>query len=99
MTSLIQLSCFCYERMLVFYPRDLREKFGRHMVEVFEDLLRDISASGNALSFVALWRTALWEVVSVGIVARMQDTFVIATATSVLLSSLITWTFFWVLRA
>lgn len=99
MPKLIHLSCFLYARLLVFYPRDLREKFGAHMVEIFEDMLRDLPPPRSVATFLAVWRTALWELASVGLMSRLQETFVIATAASVVLTSLLTWLFFRVLRA
>ena len=99
MSKLIHLSCVLYAQLLLFYPRKLRKKFGRHMVEVFEDSLYDLPSHGTAVAFASLWRTALWELASVGVMSRLEDTFVIATAASILLSSLLTWAFFWVLRA
>lgn len=99
MTNLIRLSCFVYARLLIFYPRDLRQKFGAHMVEIFEDLLRDLPSHRAVSAFASLWRTALWELASVGIVARLQDTALIAAAASLLLSSLLAWCFFRALGA
>ena len=97
--DLIRASCFLYKRLLILYPRRLREQFTVQMVEVFEDSLLDLPPHRPALAFISLWRTALWELASVGIVSRLQDSFLIATAVSVLLSSLLTWFFFWVVRA
>jgi hypothetical protein len=69
------------------------------MVEVFEDLLHGLPPHRTAIAFASVWRTALFELVSVGMTSRLEDTFVIATAVSLFLSSLLTWAFFWVLRA
>lgn len=93
MKNLIRLSCLLYSRLLIFYPREFRQKFGAHMVETFEDLLRDLP-SGGITAFLSLWRVALWELASVGIVSRLQNTAFIAAAASVLFSSLLMWSFF-----
>lgn len=98
MSSLIHVSCSLYARLLLFYPRDLRERFGAHMVEIFEDMLRDLPRQHTIAGFLGHWRTALWELASVGLMARLQNRFLIATAASVLLSSLLTWFFFVVLQ-
>ena len=93
MDKMIKLSCWVYCRLLIFYPRELREKFSTEMVEIFEDLLCEAAApqrSGIAL----VWRTALWELISVGLVSRLQSTAVIAGILSMIVSSLIAWEFF-----
>ncbi len=99
MQSLIRLSCFLYSRLLIFYPRELRQKFGTHMVEIFEDLLLELPPHRAVAAFLSLWRIALWELASVGVVSRLQNPTLIAAASSVLLSSLLAWFFFRGVRA
>lgn len=94
MPTFIRLSTFAYAQLLIFYPRELRQKFGAHMVELFEDLLRELPPHRPTAAFLRLWRTALWELASVGIVSRLQETALIAAAASILLSSLLAWFFF-----
>ncbi len=94
MENLIRLNCFLYSRLLVFYPRELRQKFGTHMVEVFEDLLLELPPRRAAAAYLSLWRIALWELASVGVLSRLQSTAFIAAAASVLFSSLLMWSFF-----
>jgi hypothetical protein len=49
------------------------------MVEIFEDLLCEAAAAQRGGVGIALvWRTALWELISVGLVSRLQSTAVIA---------------------
>ncbi len=94
MENLIRLSCFLYSRLLIFYPRELRQKFGTHMVEIFEDLLLELPPRRAVAAYLSLWRIALWELASVGVVSRLQNTAFIAAAASILLSSLLVWSFF-----
>jgi hypothetical protein len=93
-TRMIQLSCWVYRRLLVFYPRELREKFGTQMVEVFEDLLWEVTLQSGAAGIAPVWRNALWELLSIGAVARMQSTPVVAGLLSLIISSIIAWEFF-----
>jgi len=94
MPNLIRLSCFLYSRLLIFYPRELRQKFGTHMVEIFEDLLLELPPRCTFAAFLSLWRIAFWELATVGVVSRLQETAYIAAAASILLSSLLMWSFF-----
>ena len=64
------------------------------MVEVFEDLLCAVAPQRGVRGMAPIWRTALWELLSVGMVSRLQSTEVIAGILSLILSSLIAWQFF-----
>jgi hypothetical protein len=91
---MIKLSCWVYCRLLIFYPRELRERFSREMVEIFEDLLCELGPQRGAMGLTLVWRTALWELIGVGLVSRLQSTAVIAGILSMIVSSLIAWEFF-----
>jgi hypothetical protein len=94
MAKLIKFSCWIYCRLLIFYPRELRDRFSGEMVEIFEDLLWQAAPRGAAIGMAPVWRTALWELFSVGIVLRLWSTEVIAGVLSLIISSLIAWQFF-----
>jgi len=94
MPSLIRLSRFVYSRLLIFYPPEIRRNFGAEMVDLFEDLLREIPPRCKAAGIVSVWRVALCELASAGLVSRLQSTALIAAAASILLSSLLAWFFF-----
>jgi hypothetical protein len=42
MTKIIRLSCFVYGHLLIFYPRELRCRFGTEMMDVFGDLMCEV---------------------------------------------------------
>jgi hypothetical protein len=91
---MIQLSCNVYRRLLIFYPRELRDRFSAEMVEVFEDLLWESAPRSGAFGLALVWGTAFGELFSVGVVSRLQSTEVIASILSLIVSSLIAWQFF-----
>jgi hypothetical protein len=94
MTKAIRVSCLVYGRLLILSPRELRQKFGAEMVEVFEDLTREAVLQRGLAGMVPLWGSALWEVLSVAVPLRLCDTTVIAGALSLILSSALTLAFF-----
>jgi hypothetical protein len=87
MPMIIRLSCNLYGRMLIFYPRDLRRRFGSEMVEVFADQLSAVVLEQGSIGMLSLWGTALWELLSVAAPARLQSTTLIAGTVSFLASS------------
>jgi hypothetical protein len=87
MPKIIRLSCYVYRRMLIFYPRDLRRRFGSEMVEVFADQLSEVALEQRSIGMLSLWGTALWELLSVAAPARLQSTTLIACTVSFLASS------------
>lgn len=56
MGKMIKLNCWVYCRLLIFYPRELREKFGTEMVEIFEDLLCEAAGPQRGGVGIALVR-------------------------------------------
>jgi hypothetical protein len=87
MPKIIRLSCNLYGRMLIFYPRDLRRRFGSEMVEVFADQLSAVALEQGSIGMLSLWCTALWELLSVAVPARLQSPTLIASTVSFLASS------------
>ncbi len=94
MELIIRWSGWVYGCLLIAYPRKLRRRFARDMVEVFEDQLYEAAMQRNRSGIVSLWRTALWELASVGVPSRLESTTVIAGVVSFLVSSTIAWVFF-----
>jgi hypothetical protein len=94
MAQMIRLSCWIYGRLLNFYPRELRAEFGNDMVEVFEDLLCEVTARRGISGLASVWGTSLWELMSVAMPSRLQKPTVIAGAVSLVVSSVIAWVFF-----
>ena len=83
-----------YEALLIFYPRDLRHKFGAEMAEVFEALIRDAVLGHGLAETISLWRSALWELLTVALPLRLASNAVVAGAISFLVSSVLFLVFF-----
>jgi hypothetical protein len=94
MELMIRLSGLIYRWLLVFYPAELRCRFGADMVEVFEDLIEDAVVERGATGIVWLWSTVLCEFVTVGLPSRLSTGAVIAVTLSFAVSSVIAWVFF-----
>lgn len=86
-SRLIRLNGRLYGRLLIFYPRELRGRFGDEMAQVFQDQLFQAAHLRGLLGMTLLWCTALWELLTVATPARLQSTAVIAGAISFLASS------------
>jgi hypothetical protein len=93
MNLVVRVSAWAYRNLLLVYPRDLRDRFGVDMAEVFEDLLCEAAERGGPRGIVVLWYTILIELAAVAIPARLQPNLIIAGGLSFVLSSLITWVF------
>ena len=96
--GVIQLSRFAYSRLLAFYPRDLRSRFEAEMIDVFEQLLRDAVVREGWAGVVALWRSALYELLTVAAPSRLQNTALMAGALSFLVTSTLFFAFFSALK-
>lgn len=94
MPIIIRLSCIVYRRLMIFYPREFRARFGTDLVEVFEDLACEVMRQPSLAGLVSLWSTTLWDVVCVAVPMRMRDTTVIAGALSFIASSALFLAFF-----
>jgi hypothetical protein len=92
--QLLQFSRMIYSRLLVFYPRDLRAKFGSEMTDVFEELLRDATVRHGSAGVVAVWGSALWELLIVASPLRLENKTLMAGALSFLTSSALFLAFF-----
>jgi len=89
-----QASSLAYSGLLILYPRDLRRKFGAEMVEVFEDLTREAMVRNGPRGMAMMWGSALWELLTVAIPARLASNTVMAGALSFLASSALFLVFF-----
>jgi hypothetical protein len=76
-----------YEALLIFYPPDVRRRFGAEMAEVFEALMHDAVIEHGLRGTVSLWRSALWELLTVALPLRLASNAVMAGAISLLVSS------------
>lgn len=91
---IIRASRFAYSGLLFVYPRDLRRRFGSEMVEVFEDLSREAMTRSGPSGIAAIWRSALWELLSVAAPSRLASNTLMAGALSLLASSALFLVFF-----
>jgi hypothetical protein len=94
MKKIIRLSSLIYRRLLIFYPGEFRGKYGSEMADVFGDMLGDAIRRGGAAEIVSLWSSALWELFSIAVPLRLQNTVVIAGALSFVASSALFLAFF-----
>jgi len=93
MENLIRVSCRIYGHLLIFYPGEFRRRFAAEMAQLFEDLLRDAAQRGP-IAIVSLWRSALWELLTVAAPLRLQNAPLIAGALSLVASSILFLAFF-----
>ena len=93
MEKIIRASCRVYGHLLIFYPGDFRRRFAAEMVQLFEELLRDAAQRGP-IAITSLWRSALWELLSVAVPLRLQNAAVIAGGLSLIASSILFLAFF-----
>jgi hypothetical protein len=61
-----------YRALLSVYPREFREIYGPHMVQVFRDLCRDEVVRAGYVGLVALWTRTLWDLLSSAFVQRTR---------------------------
>jgi len=92
--ALIRLNRVLYTRLLIFYPADLRRKFGDEMADVFEAVLSDAVDEGGLTGVITPWGCALWELLAVAAPLRLASTTLMAGAVSVLASSVLVLAFF-----
>lgn len=92
--AIVRLSRVVYAGLLIFYPRDVRQKFGAEMADVFEAVMRDAIAEGGPAGPISLWRSALCELLTVAVPLRLAGNAVIAGAISFLASSVLFLVFF-----
>jgi hypothetical protein len=93
-SEVVQFSRMIYFRLLVFYPRDLRARFGSEMTDVFEALLRDAAFRDGFAGVVTMWRWALWELLTVASASRLESRTLMAGGLSFLTSSALFLAFF-----
>jgi hypothetical protein len=61
-----------FKALLVMYPRQFREAYGREMVQTFRDLLRE-EPPESAAQFARLWRHLLWDMAFSAIRERSEE--------------------------
>ena len=92
--AIVRVSRVVYASLLIFYPGDLRHKFGAEMADVFEAVLGDAIVERGPAGMISLWRSALWELLTVAVPLRLASNAVMAGAISFLASSVLFLFFF-----
>jgi len=92
--AIVRLSRAVYAGLLIFYPDDLRRKFGGEMADVFQAAMRDAIVERGWAGMISLWRCALWELLAVAVPLRLASNAAIAGAISFLASSVLVLVFF-----
>lgn len=87
MAEIVQVSCQIYSRLLIFYPREFRRRFGGEMVQLFGDLLHQALIEHDLRGMVFLWCSAIWELVTVAVPLWLYDGSVVAAALSFVVSA------------
>ncbi len=83
----VRIGRIIYGGLLMFYPPELRRKFGEEMLDVFVALLCDAVVGRRNIEIFSLWRSALWELLTVALPSRLASSAVMAGALSLLASA------------
>ncbi len=89
MTEALRKSCLLYKVLLFAYPRDFRQRFGTEMLTTFSEQMCSEWKRSGLVGIVQVWRSALWELLSVAVPLQLQlrSSIVVAMALSFLWSS------------
>ncbi len=94
MPNALRMSSYIYSLLLASYPRELRQRFGGEMTQVFADQISEAWARRGVFGVVRVWLTAGWEVISVAAPLQMRNPVLIASALSFVSSSVLFLAFF-----
>ena len=92
--AIVRLSRVVYAGLLIFYPGDLRHRFGAEMADVFQAAMRDAIVERGPAGIIFLWRHALWELLTLAVPLRLASNAVMVGAISFLASSVLVLVFF-----
>ena len=95
---IIHASRLAYTLCLLVYPCDLRRRFGAEMVEVFEDVTREALTRSGPKGMAMIWRSAVWELLTLAAASRLASNTVMAGALSFLAASALFLVFFQFVR-
>jgi len=93
-SAIVRCSRVLYRGLLSFYSPELRCKFGEEMTDVFVALLGEAMDQGKRVEIFLLWRSALWELLTVAVPSRLASNAVMAGALSLLASTALFLVFF-----
>lgn len=89
MPAAIRVSCFAYRVLLISYPGEFRERFGREMAEMFADQLLEEWQQRGWVGSIWVALTAFREIVTVALPLQLKNSVVIAGLVSFVSSSLL----------
>jgi len=92
--TIVRWSRALYAGLLIFYPTDLRRKFSEEMADVFEAAVQDAIVERGLAGVTSLWRSALWELLTVAVPLRLASNEAMAGAISFLASTVLLLAFF-----
>jgi hypothetical protein len=72
MTWRLKLSSWVYRALLLFFPGDLRDRFGDEMNDAFTE---DLARAEDIVDVASVWSGALAEIVTVAIPGRLAQPF------------------------
>ena len=87
MTEALRKSCLLYNVLLFAYPRDFRQRFGSEMLTTFSEQMCSEWKRSGLVGIVQVWRSAVWELLSVAVPLQLRSSIVVAMALSFLWSS------------
>jgi hypothetical protein len=87
MAGNFQKSLLLYGVLLLAYPHDFRQRFGAEMVMTFSDQVREEWQRHRVAGVVRVWRSALWELVSLAVPLQFQRSIVVGVVVSAVGSS------------
>jgi hypothetical protein len=94
MPKALRISCAAYGLLLALYPKELRQRFGEDMMQVFADQMCGEWQRRGVIGVVRVWFTSGWEVISVAAPLQLRNPVVIAAAFSLVSSSVLFLAFF-----
>jgi hypothetical protein len=89
MQAAIRASCFAYRVLLISYPGEFRERFGREMAEMFADQLSEEWEQRGLAGSMRVALTAFREIVAVALPLQLRNSVVIAGIVSFVSSSVL----------
>jgi hypothetical protein len=84
MTAILRLSCRLYGWLLLLYPSTLRGRFGKEMVDVFEQQIHDAWQLHRFPGLARVWSSAAEELILVALPARFNPALLRICAISLL---------------
>ena len=94
MTGNFRKSRLLYGLLMLAYPHDFRQRFGTEMVMTFCDQVQSEWERNRLAGVVRVWRSVLWELVSLAVPLQLQRSMVVAVLLSSVGSSAMFWAVF-----